>query len=166
MADKKDRGGTVDRGWTTTPRYNVIVEENDSCCGCVHADVCHQKMDELCENYLFGTSAARMHDCECCTHRYARFARDNPVPCFRCLAREEMEPTGLWRITRSDIGIIVAFCPDEWKDECLAAVPGLVASPCSKFRYDKARTQESSPPIVNSRKALRAFKKHEKEMAQ
>lgn len=57
------------------------VDAESNCVECIHNKVCGHKMEDRCENYLFGDS--RGSGCTACTHRFTRFDKD-AVPCFSC----------------------------------------------------------------------------------
>ena len=73
-------------------KFNVDVMQEDSCCDCVHWQVCKRKMSDFCLNYCFGTSDCRsMDSCDSCLHRHTRYNEDkivhgtpDRIPCFKC----------------------------------------------------------------------------------
>lgn len=60
------------------------IDVESDCGKCVHRKVCNHKMEDRCENFWFGTSAAQ--GCHACTHRFTRFDVNDKtrVPCFSC----------------------------------------------------------------------------------
>lgn len=69
--------------------FNVDVEHEHECRYCTHNYVCKRTMEDLCENYDFGTSEGR-GNCDHCLHKYTRYNRDK-LPCFSCLMYESRE---------------------------------------------------------------------------
>ena len=57
------------------------IDKETECGACIHREVCDRDVVKRCENYKFGTSAAR--SCGSCSHRFTRFD-NSPVPCFSC----------------------------------------------------------------------------------
>ena len=63
--------------------FNVLVKNETNCVECIHGKVCKLSKMELCANYEFGSSMD-MRDCQPCHHKYSRWDRKQPIPCFRC----------------------------------------------------------------------------------
>lgn len=63
------------------------IDTEIDCGKCLHHEVCDRVMEKRCENYVFGTSAAR--SCQSCLHKYTRYDAKDPVPCFTCPWFEE-----------------------------------------------------------------------------
>jgi hypothetical protein len=163
---KEPKGGFVKHPIFSATQYEVIVKEDDSCRGCVHEDVCTHDMSKLCVNFMWGTSAEDQKSCQCCTHRYTRYDPKQPIPCFKCSAREERtEPTGFWKISEPSIGLLVAVCSNKWKDACLETVPKSTAHICSAFFYEKAKGNDMIL-VVESKKAIQKLKESEAEHAE
>lgn len=89
-------GSVVKEHWLHGKCYfNVDVEREHECRWCMHVFVCKRTMEDLCENFCFGTSEGRGH-CDHCLHKYTRYERREKLPCFSCFMfehRENLRPT-------------------------------------------------------------------------
>jgi hypothetical protein len=67
-------------------KFNVEVDEEHSCCLCIHREVCDHDMSQRCSNYMSVGSCDDPKACYSgCLHKYTRFDKDETkLPCFHC----------------------------------------------------------------------------------
>jgi hypothetical protein len=70
------------RGPNKEVHFKVEIDEETDCKECIHNHVCMHKKERLCLNYEFGTS--EYSGCDSCLHRFTRWCRKEPLPCFHC----------------------------------------------------------------------------------
>lgn len=83
-------GSVIKEHWLHGKCYfNVGVDHEHDCRYCIHNFVCKRTMEDLCENFDWGTSEGR-GGCDHCLHKYTRYNRDK-IPCFSCSMYEYRE---------------------------------------------------------------------------